>query len=128
MWGDGVCFYPIKCISHAWDIRVYGLDFIALVIQGDELWRRNWNCPNYVDEVVSSLLYASGRFGDLPELYKLCKVLKDCYGNIFVKTTVDLLPGNLVNIELTEKLHMEVILPFNAKYKLMNQITRDYDI
>ncbi|MCL7039575.1 hypothetical protein MKW94_003469, partial [Papaver nudicaule] len=59
--------------------------------------RQNRDCPNDINEAASSLLYASARCGDLPELPRLRKLFGDRYGNRFANAAVELLPGNLVN-------------------------------
>lgn len=54
-------------------------------------------CPNDINEAVSSLIYASARLGDLHELYVIKKLFGERYGHKFATTAMDLLPGNLVN-------------------------------
>ncbi|XP_050379633.1 uncharacterized protein LOC126796970 [Argentina anserina] len=50
-------------------------------------------------EAVSSLVFASSRLrcGVIPELEKIRDFFKERYGEDFVETAVNLLPGNLVN-------------------------------
>ncbi|KAI3953021.1 hypothetical protein MKX01_028713 [Papaver californicum] len=66
--------------------------------------RQNRDCPNDINEAASSLLYASARFGDLPELPKLRKLFGERYGNRFAIAAVELLPGNLVNRQVRSSL------------------------
>ena len=56
--------------------------------------------PNDINEAVSSLIYASARCGDLPELLVIRKLFGERYGQKFALTAVELLPGNLVNREV----------------------------
>ena len=55
------------------------------------------DCPNDINEAVSSLIFASARFGDLPELLVIRKLFGERYGKRFEMTALELLPGNLVN-------------------------------
>lgn len=55
------------------------------------------DCPNDINEAVSSLIFASARFGDLPELLTVRKLFGERYGQRFTNVAVKLLPGNLVN-------------------------------
>ncbi|MCL7051741.1 hypothetical protein MKW94_020121 [Papaver nudicaule] len=86
--------------------------------------RHNRDCPNDINEAASSLLYASARFGDLPELLKLRKLFGERYGNRFAIAAVELLPGNLVNRQLIQKLSAESISD-DAKFRLMKEVARE---
>lgn len=55
------------------------------------------DCPNDVNEAVSSLIFASARCGDLPELPVIRKLFGERYGQRFAVVALELLPGNLVN-------------------------------
>lgn len=55
------------------------------------------DCPNDINEAVSSLIFASARCGDLPELGVIRKLFGQRYGERFATTAVELSPGNLVN-------------------------------
>lgn len=52
---------------------------------------------------MSSLIFASARFGDLPELLEIRKLFQDRYGQRFAKVALELLPGNLVNRQASYK-------------------------
>lgn len=54
-------------------------------------------CPDDINEAVSSLIYASARLGDLRELCAIRKLFRERYGHKFATTAMDSLPGNLVN-------------------------------
>ncbi|RZC47506.1 hypothetical protein C5167_040451 [Papaver somniferum] len=86
--------------------------------------RQNRDCPNDINEAASSLLYASARCGDLPELPKLRKLFGERYGNRFAVAAVELLPGNLVNRQLIQKLSAKSISD-DAKFRLMKEIARE---
>lgn len=59
------------------------------------------DCPNDVNEAVSTLIFASARCGDLPELPKIRKLFGERYGQRFALVALELLPGNLVNRQVT---------------------------
>lgn len=58
------------------------------------------DCPNDINEAVSSLIYASARCGDLPELRTIRKLFGERYGLKFAMTALELFPGNLVNCQV----------------------------
>lgn len=58
------------------------------------------DCPNDINEAVSSLVFASARLGDLPELPVIRKLFGERYGKKFVTSALELLPGNLVNYQV----------------------------
>lgn len=59
--------------------------------------RRHKEVSDGVNEAVSTLIFASARCGDLPELRTLRVLFGDRYGQPFVSTALHLLPGNRVN-------------------------------
>ncbi|KAI3939902.1 hypothetical protein MKW98_029678 [Papaver atlanticum] len=98
--------------------------FCEFIIMNLPYIRRNRDCPNDINEAASSLLYASARCGDLPELPKLRKLFGDRYGNRFAIAAVELLPGNLVNRQLIKYLSIESI-SVDVKFRLMKEIARE---
>lgn len=60
------------------------------------------DCPNDVNEAVSSLVFASARCGDLPELRAIRKLFGERYGDSFIKGALELCPVNLVNSEVSD--------------------------
>ncbi|OMP09583.1 hypothetical protein COLO4_05333 [Corchorus olitorius] len=87
--------------------------------------RRNKDCPNDINEAVSSLIFASARCADLPELPAIRKLFGERYGQRFATAAVELLPGNLVNREIKEKLSIKSVSD-DAKYRLFDEIVRDH--
>ncbi|MCL7036584.1 hypothetical protein MKW94_019141 [Papaver nudicaule] len=86
--------------------------------------RQHRDLPNDINEAASSLLHASARCGDLPELPKLRKLFGDRYGNRFAIAAVELLPGNLVNRQLVHKLSVKPISD-DVKLRMMKEIARE---
>ncbi|KAI4333984.1 hypothetical protein L6164_018728 [Bauhinia variegata] len=89
--------------------------------------RKHKDCPNDINEAVSSLIFASARFGDLPELRIIRKLFGERYGQRFATTAVELSHGNLVNHQLKEKLSVKSVTD-DQKYRVVDEIARDYSI
>ncbi|EYU21031.1 hypothetical protein MIMGU_mgv1a026161mg, partial [Erythranthe guttata] len=74
---------------------------------------------------ISTLIFSSARFGQLPELVSIRKLFGERYGDKFVTTAIELLPGNLVNSQIKEKLYIKKVSD-DAKYKLLDEIGRSF--
>ncbi|KAK4856137.1 hypothetical protein QYF36_014538 [Acer negundo] len=83
------------------------------------------DCPNDINEAVSSLIFASSRCGDLPELYGIRKLFEDRYGKKFVMAAAELFPGNLVNHKIKERLNLKLVAD-DIKQQLVDEIAKDY--
>lgn len=74
------------------------------------------DCPNDINEAVSTLIYASAWCGDLPELRKIQKLFGERYGRKFVKAAVELYHGTLVNCQVSKSqfscLNKQINMPF----------------
>ncbi|KAG4384535.1 hypothetical protein AAZX31_13G281300 [Glycine max] len=86
--------------------------------------QRHKDCPNDINEAVSSLIFASARCGDLPELGVIRKLFGQRYGERFATAAVELSPGNLVNKQLKENLSVKSV-PDDMKYRMVDEIARD---
>ncbi|CAL0303910.1 unnamed protein product [Lupinus luteus] len=82
------------------------------------------DCPVDINEAVSSLIFASARCGDLPELCVIRKLFGQRYGQEFATAAVELYPGNLVNKQLQENLSVKSV-PDDLKYKVIDKIVID---
>ncbi|KAL5708718.1 hypothetical protein ACHQM5_019484 [Ranunculus cassubicifolius] len=104
---------------------VYDLldNFCEFIIINLSYIRKHRDCPNDINEAVSSLLYASARCGDLPELIKLRKIFGDRYGQKFAMNAVELLNGNLVNRQMIENLCVKS-LQEDLKLNLLKEIVQ----
>ncbi|XP_010540848.1 PREDICTED: uncharacterized protein LOC104814485 isoform X2 [Tarenaya hassleriana] len=87
--------------------------------------RRHRELPNDINEAVSSLVFASSRCGDIPELCSIRQLFGQRYGQRFLATALHLLPDNLVNCQIKEKLCV-VSVPDDVKSKLVDEIAREY--
>lgn len=63
----------------------------------DCFWLLLRDCPNDINEAVSTLIFASARLGDLPELLTIRKLFQERYGQRFASAALELHHGNLVN-------------------------------
>ncbi|KAL1345858.1 hypothetical protein HN51_019534 [Arachis hypogaea] len=86
--------------------------------------RRHRDCPNDINEAVSSLIYASARCGEIPELCVIRKLFGERYGDKFVTTAMELLLGNLVNNQLKENLSGNLVSE-DLKLKMVDEIVRE---
>jgi len=73
------------------------LHFSDIILLNLSYIRRRRDLPDGINEAVSTLVFASARCGDLPELRALRVLFGKRYGNHFVDTALNLLPGNCVN-------------------------------
>ncbi|KAL3848868.1 hypothetical protein ACJIZ3_010750 [Penstemon smallii] len=106
-------------------IETYELlgDFCEFIIINLPYIRKNKDCPNDINEAISTLIFSSARFGDIPELLSVRKLFGERYGQTFVTSALELLPRNLVNTQIKEKLYIKNV-PDDVKYKLLDWIAR----
>ncbi|XP_057461216.1 uncharacterized protein LOC130751625 isoform X2 [Actinidia eriantha] len=106
-------------------VAVYDLldHFCEFIIIHLSYIRKHKDCPNDINEAVSTLIFASARCGDLPELPMIRKLFGDRYGHRFATVALELLPGNLVNRQIKENLSIKSV-PNDVKYKLVDEIAR----
>ncbi|XP_057972078.1 uncharacterized protein LOC131160423 [Malania oleifera] len=76
-------------------------------------------------EAVSSLIFAASRCGELPMLNSIRNLFRKHFGCAFVTANVELLPGNLVNRQIKQRLCVKSA-PNSVKLKLIREITRYY--
>ncbi|KAL9670942.1 hypothetical protein QQ045_008505 [Rhodiola kirilowii] len=86
---------------------------------------RHKQCPNDVNEAISSLIFASARCGEVPELRTFRDLIEERYGRRYVRTALELLPGNFVNPQVKEKLSVTSVSD-DAKFRMVNEIFREY--
>ncbi|KAJ8561080.1 hypothetical protein K7X08_027270 [Anisodus acutangulus] len=106
-------------------VVVYDLleNFCEFILINLPYIRRHKDCPNDINEAVSSLIFASARLGDLPELPVIRKLFGERYGKKFATSGLELLPGNLVNHQIKENLCIKSVSN-EVKYRLMDEIAR----
>ncbi|KFK31975.1 hypothetical protein AALP_AA6G184100 [Arabis alpina] len=78
-----------------------------------------------INEAVSSLVFASTSCGgDIPELITTKDLFGQRYGQKYVTTALQLLPGNLVNFQIKEKVSISSV-PEELKSKLVDEIAKE---
>ncbi|KAI3774100.1 hypothetical protein L1987_48643 [Smallanthus sonchifolius] len=111
--------YKDECVIAVYDLLAHFCEFLSLQLS---YIRRIKDCPNDINEAISSLIFASARCGELPELLRIRKLFSQRYGELFEARALDLLPGNLVNFQIREYLSMNKV-PNQVKSKLVEEIT-----
>lgn len=109
-----------ESIVAVYDLLDHFCEFIVIHLS---YIRKHKDCPNDINEAVSSLIFASARCGDLPELLVIRKLFGERYGQRFALVALELLPGNLVNQQIKENLSIKSV-PNDVKYKLVDEIAR----
>ncbi|CAL1406614.1 unnamed protein product [Linum trigynum] len=107
-------------------IKVFELldNYCDVIIINLSYIRKRKDLPNDINEAVSSLVFASARCGDLPELLVIRELAEDRYGPRFERTALDLLPGNLVNHQVRKKLTVRSVSD-DEKLRLVDEIARE---
>ncbi|KAH7692248.1 Vacuolar protein sorting-associated protein Ist1 protein [Dioscorea alata] len=99
--------------------------FCELVVSRLSIIAKQRDCPADLREGISSLLYASPRCSEIPELSRIRDVFEKKYGKDFVSAAVDLRPNAGVNNMLIEKL--SVRKPSGEKkLNIMREIAKEY--
>ncbi|KAJ4828456.1 hypothetical protein Tsubulata_005682, partial [Turnera subulata] len=83
--------------------------------------------PVNVGQAVSSIIYAASRCGELPELHMIRNLFRQRYGSKFDTTNVELLPGNLVDSRIKERLSVNSATD-GMKLHLINDIAAQYNL
>ncbi|XP_019088476.1 PREDICTED: uncharacterized protein LOC104709183 [Camelina sativa] len=103
------------------------LHFSGIILLNLSYIRRRKDLPDGINEAVSTLVFASARCGDLHELRALRILFGARYGQHFVDTALNLLPGNCVNPQVIEKLSMTTV-SYDAKSKLLGEIAAEHGL
>ncbi|XP_022869141.1 uncharacterized protein LOC111388618 [Olea europaea var. sylvestris] len=106
-------------------VEVYDLieKFCEFIINNLCYIRKHKDCPNDINEAVSTLIFASARLGDLPELITIRKLFQERYGQRFASAALELHHGNLVNHQIRESISKQNV-PDEVKFKLLDEIGR----
>ncbi|KAG6581175.1 IST1-like protein, partial [Cucurbita argyrosperma subsp. sororia] len=65
-------------------------DYCSLLIEKVALLQMNKECPGEVKEAISSLIFASSRFGEFPELQEIRRIFELKFGKEFASSAVNL--------------------------------------
>ncbi|PHU12325.1 hypothetical protein BC332_19255 [Capsicum chinense] len=106
-------------------VAVYDLldNYCEFIVINFPYIRRHTDCPDDINEAVSSLVYASARLGDLPELVSVRKLFAERYGQIFENSALQLLPGNLESHQIMDYICTSSVSE-EEKYRLVDEIAR----
>ncbi|KAH6775340.1 Ist1p [Perilla frutescens var. hirtella] len=106
-------------------VEVYDLlyHFCEFVIINLPYIRKHRDCPNDINEAVSTLIFSSARFGELPELLSVRKLFGERYNKKLVTNALELLPGNHVSNQIIDNLDMKNVAD-DVKYKFLDDIAR----
>ncbi|WVZ06636.1 hypothetical protein V8G54_019982 [Vigna mungo] len=92
-----------------------------------EALETNKECPVDLMETTSSLIFASSRCGDFPELHKIREILTSRFGKEFADHAVELHKNNRVNSEMIQKLSPKR-LTMEIKMKVLKQIASEIGV
>lgn len=84
-------------------------------------------CPLELREAIASIIFASGRCSDLPELMHLRNLFTTKYGKEFVAGAMELRPDSSVNRTIIEKLSVKAPSG-DSKLKVLKAIAQEYNI
>ncbi|KAF9614049.1 hypothetical protein IFM89_014849 [Coptis chinensis] len=85
------------------------------------------NCPIDLKEAISSLIFASPRCADIPELQEVHKLFKAKYGKEFITSSLELRPDCGVNRNMVEKLSARTP-DGQTKLKILNEIAQEHNV
>ncbi|KXG19452.1 hypothetical protein SORBI_3010G061100 [Sorghum bicolor] len=84
-------------------------------------------CPLELREAIASIIFASGRCSDLPELMHLRNLFTTKYGKEFVAGAMELRPDSGVNHTIIKKLSVKAPSG-ESKLKVLKAIAQEYNI
>ncbi|KAF8083410.1 hypothetical protein N665_0775s0012 [Sinapis alba] len=105
-----------------YDLLLQFCEFILLHFSSIRKHRKLVNAD--INEAVSSLVFASARCGELPELIGIRDLFVQRYGQNYVTKALQLLPGHLVNFQIKEKLSVTSVTE-DLKSKLLDEIAKE---
>ncbi|KAI0493864.1 hypothetical protein KFK09_023990 [Dendrobium nobile] len=85
------------------------------------------SCPIDLKEAISSVIFASPRCADIPELMDARKQFVAKYGKEFVTSAFDLQPDCGVNLMIVEKLSAKTANK-ETKMKILTEIAEEHDV
>uniref|UniRef100_A0A6N2KZ95 IST1-like protein n=1 Tax=Salix viminalis TaxID=40686 RepID=A0A6N2KZ95_SALVM len=95
--------------------------FCELVVSRLSIIAKRRECPADLKEGIASLIFASPRCSEIPELVALRKIFEKKYGKDFVSAATDLRPNSGVNRLLIDKLSVRPPSG-EVKLKVMKEI------
>ncbi|OAY60402.1 IST1 homolog [Manihot esculenta] len=80
------------------------MDYCSLLIDRVMLLKKNKECPEELKEAISSLIFASSRCGEFPELQKIRGIFVSRFGREFAAHAIELRNNSGVNPKIIQKL------------------------
>jgi len=111
-------------ILAAYDILELFCELVAVLLPIIESQK---SCPLDLKEAISSLIFASPRCADLPELLQIRQLFAAKYGKEFAAAAAELRPDCGVNRRIIEKLSVRAPSG-EVKLKLMKEIAVEHDV
>ncbi|CAD5190716.1 unnamed protein product [Musa acuminata subsp. malaccensis] len=85
------------------------------------------NCPIDLKEAISSVIFASPRCADIPELMDIRKQFQAKYGKDFVTAAIEVRPECGVSRMMVEKLSAKAP-DVQIKIKVLNEVAKEHDV
>ncbi|XP_042390687.1 IST1-like protein isoform X1 [Zingiber officinale] len=101
--------------------------FCELIVARLPIIAKQRDCPQDLKEGISSLIYASPRCSDIPELSRILLIFEKKYGKDFVSAATELRPKSEVNCLLIEKLSVRKPIG-EVKLKVLKEIAKEYQV
>ncbi|XP_068345131.1 uncharacterized protein [Pyrus communis] len=101
--------------------------FCELVVSRLSIIAKQRECPPDLKEGIASLIFASPRCSEIPELISLRNIFEKKYGTDFVSAAVDVRPSCGVNRMLIDKLSVRTPTG-EVKLKLLKEIAKEYQV
>ncbi|KAF8676273.1 hypothetical protein HU200_047145 [Digitaria exilis] len=116
-------------ILAAYEIVELFCEFVLARVPIVEVLVLTWSreCPLELREAIGSIIFASGRCSDLPELMHLRNLFTTKYGKEFVAGALELRPDSSVNRTIIEKLSVKAPSG-ESKLKVLKAIAQEYNI
>ncbi|KAK1389966.1 putative vacuolar protein sorting-associated protein Ist1 [Heracleum sosnowskyi] len=109
------------------DVFVMIEGYCHLLTERLNLVENERGCPEELEEAVSSLIYASTRCGEFPELQELRTMFTSCFGREFTASAVDLRNNCRVNPKVVAKLSTRQP-NLESRMKVLKEIASENDI
>ncbi|XP_004287747.1 PREDICTED: uncharacterized protein LOC101305976 [Fragaria vesca subsp. vesca] len=101
--------------------------FCELIVSRLQIIAKQRECPADLKEGIASLIFATPRCSEIPELVALRNVFEKKYGRDFVAAATDLRPDCGVNRILIDKLSVRTPTG-EVKLKIMKEIAKEYQV
>lgn len=101
--------------------------FCELIVARLQIIAKQRECPADLKEGIASLIFATPRCSEIPELVALRNIFEKKYGRDFVAAATDLRPDCGVNRMLIDKLSVRTPTG-EVKLKIMKEIAKEYQV